>query len=154
MDYYLNPIAIVVATAAAVGVGFFWYGALFGKQWQALVKLTDKQLENANLAVTFGSMIFNTLVMAAALNLVINALAMYSALVYGPDSFIFTTIGRYSWLFGATTGLFVGGTFMLTSYTTTYFFAQMRKKLLLIDAGYQITICVLMGLILGIAIGM
>lgn len=153
MDYYLNPIAIVVATVAAVAIGFVWYGALFGKKWQALVGLTDDQLANANMAVTFGSMILNTLVMASALHLTINALALYSALVYGPESFVMQ-LGQSAAVFGALVGLFVGGTFLFTSYTTTYLFSQARKKLLLIDAGYQVTICVVMGLILGIALGM
>jgi hypothetical protein len=154
MDYYLNPVAIVVAVVAAVALGFVWYGALFGKKWQALVGLTDAQLQNANMAVTFGSMIFNTFVIAIALNLVINAMALYAAIVYGPDSFIITTFGQSTAVFGALVGLFVGGAFMFTSYTTTYLFAQMRKKLLLIDAGYQVTICVLMGFIIGVALGM
>ena len=32
----MNWIAIVVATAAAMVIGFLWYGPVFGKAWMAL----------------------------------------------------------------------------------------------------------------------
>ena len=32
----MNWIAIIVATAAAMVIGFLWYGPVFGKAWMAL----------------------------------------------------------------------------------------------------------------------
>ena len=43
----VNYLAIIVAVVASHVLGFLWYGPLFGKQWRALMKFTEKDMKKA-----------------------------------------------------------------------------------------------------------
>ena len=56
MDFSsVNWIAVFVAAGAAFALGAVWYGPLlFGKRWQALVGLSDEDIQSGNMAATYG----------------------------------------------------------------------------------------------------
>ncbi len=43
----INYLAVVVAAAASMVIGFLWYGPLFGKPWMALMGITPEKIEAA-----------------------------------------------------------------------------------------------------------
>lgn len=43
----VNYLAVLVAAAASMVIGFLWYGPLFGKQYMKLMKVDDKKLKEA-----------------------------------------------------------------------------------------------------------
>lgn len=43
----INYLAVVVAAAASMVIGFLWYGPLFGKQWMALSGMSQEKLNAA-----------------------------------------------------------------------------------------------------------
>lgn len=47
MDTAVNYWAIIACGAAAMFLGFVWYGPLFGKQWMAMVGMTEADIEAA-----------------------------------------------------------------------------------------------------------
>ncbi len=56
--YSVNYLAVLVATIASFVSGFLWYGPLFGKKWQKMMKFTEKSMKSMNLtpmkAMTLG----------------------------------------------------------------------------------------------------
>ncbi|MBI3589475.1 MAG: DUF1761 domain-containing protein [Candidatus Liptonbacteria bacterium] len=41
----INYLALIVATASSMAIGFLWYGPLFGKTWMALSGITPDKVE-------------------------------------------------------------------------------------------------------------
>ena len=61
----MNYIAILVAAAVSIIVGFLWYGPLFGKIWQELMGFTKKDLEKAKgegMGKSYFIMVIGTLI--------------------------------------------------------------------------------------------
>ena len=67
----VNLVAVVVAAAVAMVLGFLWYGPLFGKQWMGHMGWTKEKMEsmkkNSNMNVSYGLMAASALVMAYVL---------------------------------------------------------------------------------------
>lgn len=64
-------LGIIIAAVAAQGLGFLWYGPLFGKTWMGLMGLTEKDKEKAKqqgMAKTFVMSFVASLVTATVLN--------------------------------------------------------------------------------------
>lgn len=62
----INYLAVLVSAAVSMGIGFLWYGPLFGNQWKKLAGFTDKSIKQMKMT-PMQSMIFGfitTLVMA------------------------------------------------------------------------------------------
>ena len=66
----VNYLAVLVAAVVAHGVGFLWYGPLFGKKWRELMKVSEKDVEKVKrkgmTKIIMGSFL-GTLVMAGVL---------------------------------------------------------------------------------------
>ena len=45
----INYLAVFVAAAAAMAIGFLWYGPLFGNQWKKLMNFTDKGMKEMKM---------------------------------------------------------------------------------------------------------
>lgn len=130
MDFSdINFLAVLVATVLSFGVGFLWYGPLFGKRWQKEVGLTDEEMQNANMARIFGVAFIFTFVMALVLAMMLSTGA--------------------GWDQGMKLGATVGIGFVATALGVTYLFSRYSTALLLIDAIFHIVVLMIMGAIIG-----
>src|SRR3989338_5024454 len=46
----VNYLAVLVAAAASMAVGFLWYGPLFGNMWKQLMGITDKDMKKMKMS--------------------------------------------------------------------------------------------------------
>ncbi|MEM1055507.1 MAG: DUF1761 domain-containing protein [Bacteroidota bacterium] len=126
----VNWIAVFVATASAFALGAVWYGPLlFGKRWQALVGITNEEIQTSNMAATYGG----TFVLQAIAVIVLTVLIAPEA---GPGE-------------GALTGLGVGAAWVATGMGVTYLFEQKSFALYLINAGYHVAYYTIAGAVIG-----
>ncbi|MBW3569309.1 DUF1761 domain-containing protein [Candidatus Parcubacteria bacterium] len=135
-EVHINWLAIIGAAAAAMVIGFLWYGPLFGQQWMKLVKLTKKDTEKAWKKPTA--------VMAAMVFL--QALIVKHFVVY--VAYFYQDLGSL-WV-GVLTGfwLFVG--IALPLVLSSNMFAGRHINLSYIEAGNQLVTLVTVGAILAV----
>ncbi|MCB9808593.1 DUF1761 domain-containing protein [Candidatus Peribacteria bacterium] len=57
----INPVAIVVATIACMGLGSLWYGPLFGEKWMALVGIKKDTISKADMKIAMTQGLIATL---------------------------------------------------------------------------------------------
>ena len=126
----VNWVAVIVATVAAFILGAIWYSkALFGNVWMQEVGLTEENVQNANMAKTFGTTFALQLLAAIALSAFL-----------GEGS---------NWLEGLHTGLWIGLFWVATAYGVTYLFEQRSLRLWMINAGYFVVWYAVLGTIIG-----
>ncbi len=126
----VNLLAVVIAALSAFALGGAWYApVLFGKAWQAELKLSDDDLKNANMAKIFGG--------SFALSLIA---AYVFAMFLGPSP----GIG-----FGLGAGLSAGLFWVAASLGINYLFERKSLKLFLINGAYHTVQFTLYGLIIG-----
>ena len=118
----INFVAVLVASILAFGIGVVWYTALFGKSWEAEVKLTKEQLEKPNYLQTYGGSFVLMIVMMTILSVILKSVGI------NEDG---------EWLEGAKTGLVLGLTMSATSIGINYLYQFKSIKLFAIDASYQ-----------------
>lgn len=70
----INYLAVLTAAIVAIGLGFLWFGPLFGKQWMASMGITPDKMEAMKAAAkekgmgkTYAIMAVTTLVMSYVL---------------------------------------------------------------------------------------
>ncbi|MBI2026526.1 MAG: DUF1761 domain-containing protein, partial [Deltaproteobacteria bacterium] len=66
----INYVAVIVAAIVSMGIGFLWYGPLFGKAWIKLSGMSMKDMDAAKkkgMAKTYVIAFIGTLVMAYVL---------------------------------------------------------------------------------------
>jgi hypothetical protein len=122
-------LAILVAALAGFAVGALWYGPLFGKDWRRESGITEEKARPANMPKLYGTVLLLNLIAAASL-----------AMFIGPSA---------TWHFGLFAGSMTGLTFVATALGVIYLFESRSLRLWLINAGYQVVIFSVMGLILG-----
>ncbi|MEM6326610.1 MAG: DUF1761 domain-containing protein [Bacteroidota bacterium] len=126
----INWIAVFVATGAAFALGAVWYGPLlFGKRWQALVGITDEEIQTSNVAGIYGG----AFVLQAIAVIVLTVLI-------APEA----SMGE-----GALTGLGVGAAWVATAMGVTSLFARTPFALYLINAGYHVAYYTIAGAVIG-----
>ncbi len=126
----INWPAVVVSTVVAFAVGGLWYSkALFGSAWLEEVGLTEEAVNNANMPRTFGGTFVLQFFAVIAL-----------AVLVGTDS---------SWQSGLSAGLVIGIFWIATAYGITYLFEQRTLRLFLINAGYNVVLFAIVGIIIG-----
>ena len=62
-----NYLAALVATIAAIVLGFLWYGPLFGKVWMQLMNIDKKKMDEMKkkgMTMNYVIMVISTLVMS------------------------------------------------------------------------------------------
>ena len=139
MELTINYLAILVASVAAMGVGFLWYSQiLFGKQWARLKGYTEDSLraEQKKMGKLYGLSFLATLLMAYMLAHVMelsNAFYGYGMLQSGITSAIFMWFG-----------------FVMPIQFTSQIFGEKKWKLFSIDTGYQLVALVVMGSIISL----
>ena len=125
----MNWIAIVIATVAAMVIGFLWYGPVFGKSWMALSGrgMGDGSSPGPLYALTA----LAAFVEAVAVNWFINE------------------TGWTTGAGGALIGLYAGLGFIATAFFSQVLFSGQPARLFAINAGYQVFQAVVMGAIIG-----
>jgi UDP-N-acetylmuramyl pentapeptide phosphotransferase/UDP-N-acetylglucosamine-1-phosphate transferase len=126
----INWLSVVVAALASFAIGSLWYSSvLFGKAWQAEIKLSDEEIKKTNMPLIFG------------LSFVLSFIATFVfAMFIGKEA---------TWSGGLIAGLLVSVAWIGTAFGVNYLFARRTLKLFLIDAGYFVVFFSVMGLILG-----
>lgn len=127
----INYLAVVLAALAAFFLGYLWYTVLFAKPWQKLIgmKGEGEKSQTPNLGrLLVGSFILELIM---AFNL---------AAFIGPDA---------TWLFGLGAGLAAGLGWVALAFGVNYMFEGKSFKLWLINAGYNVVVFAVMGLIIG-----
>jgi len=126
---HVNWIAIIIATAAAMVIGFLWYGPAFGKTWMAL---TGRGMGTGQSA--------GPLYALTALAAFIEAIAL---------NWFINETGWITGAGGALIGLYASLGFTATAFFSQTLFVGKAPRLLAIDAGYQVFQAVVMGAIIG-----
>lgn len=127
MEVQINWIAVLLATIAGFAVGGVWYGPLFGKAWQKIVGLKDKELE-AGMVRVFGTSFVLTFIMAVAMSVL---------------------IGDKNTISGLVVGLVIGIGVVAMAFGVNYLFEHRSLKFYLINAGYSVVVLAAMGAIIG-----
>ena len=131
MTVDINWLAVLVAAGVTFVLGGVWYGPLFEKAWRAAEGRAEPHPgRQKHPAFVFG-LSFVLMLMAA----------MALAVANGPDP----TVAR-----AVKFGLLVGVGWVATSFGVNYLFAGRRLALFAIDAGYNVVLFALMGLIIGL----
>src|SRR5262245_7373201 len=130
MTLDINWLAALVSAIATFVLGGIWYGPLFGRAWRAAEGQAEpKPDQQKHPAFVYGMSFVLMLIAAIAL-----------AVAIGPGPSVTRSIGF---------GLVVGVGWVATSFGVNYLFAGRRFALFAVDAGYNIALFALMGLIIG-----
>ena len=128
----VNYVAVVVVAVVYWLLGALWYGALFGKQWVALMgKTMEEAQREGQTAVPYIVALVCNLLIAYVLALVCNASGA-------------TTMAK-----GASAGVLMWLGFIGTTTLTTYEFDRRPLALWAINYGYALMGMGVMGAILG-----
>jgi hypothetical protein len=127
----MNYLAILVAAAAAYGIGALWYTFLFAKPWAAAIGKKPEELGSPTFAMIAN--VFNLVLAAFVLSVV--------CYWYDPQ--------QTSWLTGLAIGFLVWAGFVFTTRFVGYLFEGQNLTLFLIDASHFLVIFLIMGAIVG-----
>jgi len=131
MNLDVNWLAVLVAAVVTFVLGGVWYGPLFGRVWRAAEGQAEPEPgRQKHPALVYGVSFVLMLVAAMAL-----------AVAIGPVPDVSRSIGF---------GLVVGVGWVATSFGVNYLFAGRRLPLFAVDAGYNVVLFALMGLIIGV----
>jgi hypothetical protein len=127
----INYLAVVVSALVGVfGLGGLWYSpALFGNLWNREAGVT-KEMKKGHPGVVYGMALFMGLISAAAMDMLLGH----------------TTSVTH----GIVTGIWIGVSFVATSFAINYGFGGRSTKLFAIDASYHILQFAIYGAILGV----
>ena len=129
----VNWLAIIVATIAAMALGFAWYMAL-GKQWMAAIgKTRDQIMSSGNQATPF--------IIAAVMQLV---MAYFLALLTPK------VLGATNLINGLETGFWLWLGFVVTSMIINHRYQGAKWSLTIIDSGYLLGVLLLQGVVIGL----
>jgi hypothetical protein len=131
MSLDINWLAVLVAAVVTFVLGGVWYGPLFGRIWRTAEGQAEPQPgRQKHPAVVYGLSFVLMLIAAAVL-----------AIALGPDPNVPRSVA---------VGLVVGVGWVATSFGVNYLFAGRRLALFAVDAGYNVVLFALMGLIIGL----
>jgi hypothetical protein len=135
----INYWAVLVCGVLSMVIGFVWYGPLFGKKWMEIVGATFKDIEERKKMQKAAGPLYllqfiMTLFQAAVLSHFINARALQG--VQGMETAL--------WIWAAFIIPVVAGSAMWNNDS-----AKISRARFLIQAGYQLVLFVVFGLVLG-----
>jgi hypothetical protein len=131
MTLDINWLAVLVAAVVTFVLGGVWYGPLFGRVWRTAEGQSEPQPgRQKHPALVYGLSFVLMLIAAAVL-----------AIGLGPDPNVPRSV---------VVGLVVGAGWVATSFGVNYLFAGRRLALFAVDAGYNVVLFALMGLIIGL----
>ncbi|GIW59331.1 MAG: hypothetical protein KatS3mg087_0397 [Patescibacteria group bacterium] len=129
MPIDVNLVTVLVATVVASGLGYLWYSPLmFGNVWMRILRLDklSKKEFNKDMGLTMGTMFVNTFLVAWVMAMLLRALA------------VMDIFSAYLW------AVLIWASLMGGTMVSNGFFAKTRKKVLLIDASYRLTMLIAM----------
>lgn len=127
----LNWIAIIAATVSAFILGGIWYAkGVFGGRWMQEIGLTEEDVEKGHMGKIFGTTFVLQFIAATTL-----------AMLIGPNK---------GWLIGLHAGLIVGLIWVGSAIAINYLFEQRSLRLWFINAGYNVVLYSIMGIIIGV----
>lgn len=133
----VNLAAIFFASVASMAVGALWYSPLlFGRTWRSLTGLAGSKLKDGQV-----KSMLTMLTLAFTEIFTLAHFTVFSSFFYPEYSAI--TIGLI-------TSLMVWVGFVFPVMASAYVFAERRKKLLAIDAGYHLIILIFAGILLAV----
>lgn len=127
----MGYLEIPIAAIAAFLLGFGWYTALFGKAWQAETGITDEEAQTG-MVFTHGIAFLMMCILAYSINYIIG----------------FHKIEEQTFTHGAFHGLLASALYCIPAMAINYVYQKKSLKLFLIDGGYILAFCTLMGGIL------
>jgi len=119
---------IPIAALAAFLLGFAWYTALFGKAWQKETGITDEEAQSG-MAMTHGIAFLMMCIIASGISMIIG----------------FHELADQTLSHGAMHGAMAAGMFGLPAVAIHYAYQKKSLKLFLIDGGYLLAFCALIG---------
>lgn len=128
----MNILTIIVAALAGFVVGGIWYGPIMGKRWMGAVGLSEEQIREGNMALTYGGALLFSLISSTMLAHMFFRLGQ-------PEQHIVMMMS---------VGMALG--FVIPAIGTNYLFSQKGKALFFIDAGYWLLFYAAMGLVHGL----
>jgi Protein of unknown function (DUF1761) len=128
----INHGAVWVSVVLMFGLGFIWFGPLFGERWMGLVGL-DMAAVEANPP---GAAIWIS-------NAIATVIGMYTL------AWLFVRMNVDSVSEGAVTGLVIGFAFVFLSHMIGGFFAQAPYALAWINGGHDMAALTIAGAVLG-----
>jgi hypothetical protein len=152
---FLNPIAMIVAAASALVIGFVWYNPkVFGIVWMREAEMTEDKMKGTNMAKIFGlALVFAFLLSMALPSIVIHQMGAFSLMGGDPslalpsyEAFVndysdaFRTF-KHGALHGVLTGVFIA----LPILGTNALFERKSAKYIFINGGYWIVTLAIMG---------
>jgi hypothetical protein len=132
MNLKINHFAVWLCIVLQHGIGFLWYGPLFGEKWLTLVKLdlATMQSDSANPSLW----ILNSLSIIAPIYLM---------------AWLFTKLDVKTGLYGATIAFMISFCFHHLSVMNANMFAGAPYGLAGITAGYSVVSLTIAGFVLG-----
>lgn len=127
----INWLAVLVAAIATFVLGGLWYGPLFGRIWRAAEGQTEPPAKHEKHPAFVYGLSFVLMLIAAAI----------LAVALEPDPSLPRSVS---------VGLAAGIGWVATSFGVNYLFAGRRLALFAVDAGCNIVLFALMGLIIGL----
>lgn len=134
MEVSINAWAVVLGTVFSMGLGFLWFGPLFAKPWAKFAKVSKEQMDNFNPFAMMGALVGSILV-----SYVLAHMTFLSYTFFG-ETFLSSALTTAFWVF-------IG--FQLFIFIMHDSFEGRRKKLTLINAGYEFVRIVGVALIIG-----
>jgi hypothetical protein len=146
----VNLLAVLICAVAAMAVGFLWYSpVLFARPWvqEMGYDMNDKARMDEmrkTAGPAYGASFVGSLLTAAVLGKILNALSRHSEVVWHPVA------NAQPLVYGITLGFAVWLGFVATVQLTGVLFAGQSKKLFAINTGYQLVCYLVMGAILAV----
>jgi hypothetical protein len=134
-DVNISWLAIVLATLAAMVIGWVWYGPIYGKQWMNLAGLKKKDLEKDSWRP-----IYITVVLSILQAFILSHFVIYASYFY-PDI--------NSVVMGLITGFWAWVGFSLITTATNVMFYRRSNEEIKIGAGNTLVTLLVMGAIIG-----
>ena len=139
MNIEVNYLAIIVAGIASMAVGFLWYGPiLFGKPWMKMMGYTEESMKKAQKEMG------KTYTISFVLSLV-TAYVLSHVMVLSQNFFHYSMLST-----GLMTAFWMWLGFVMPVQATDTLFGGKRKKLVAINAGYQLASLLVMGVVIGL----
>lgn len=153
----INFLAIIVAAASALVIGFIWYNPkVFGTAWLRAAEMTEDKIKGGNMAKIFGLALFFAFLLAFFMQFITihqtGALGMVGGDLEAAKPSFEAFMNDYGTAFrtfkhGALHGVIAGIFMALPILGTNALFERKGAKYILINSGYWIVTMAVMGAI-------
>jgi hypothetical protein len=132
----VNWVAVIAATVINMGLGYLWYGPLFGKKWMALMGM-DPNMKKDPEMMKKGNMAMMWLVPVSF----ISAYVLAHFIQYTDST---------TWMDGAQCGFWLWLGFQLPIVIHAKLFGNSKTELLYLNAGYLLVSIMIQGALLAV----